>query len=55
MVDQHTIRAYDRDLDLLERRIAEMGGLAEKMVIDAVDALASGDTCLLYTSPSPRD
>ena len=39
MVDQHTVRAYDKDLDLLERRIAEMGGLAEKMVIDVVDAL----------------
>ena len=46
MVDQHTVRAYDKDLDLLERRIAEMGGLAEKMVIEAVDALASGDAAL---------
>ena len=46
MADQHTVRAYDKDLDLLERRIAEMGGLAEKMVIDAVDALASGDAAL---------
>ena len=42
MVDQHTVRAYDKDLDLLERRIAEMGGLAEKMVIEAVDALSLG-------------
>jgi hypothetical protein len=25
VVDQHTVRAYDKDLDLLERRIAEMG------------------------------
>ena len=46
MVDQHTVRAYDKDLDLLERRIAEMGGLAEKMVIEAVDALSSGDAAL---------
>jgi phosphate transport system protein len=46
VADQHTVRAYDKDLDLLERRIAEMGGLAEKMVIDAVDALAAGDTAL---------
>ena len=46
MADQHTVRAYDKDLDLLERRIAEMGGLAEKMVIEAVDALASGDSAL---------
>ena len=48
MVDQHTVRAYDKDLDLLERRIAEMGGLAEKMVIDAVDALATGDAALAH-------
>ena len=46
MADQHTVRAYDKDLDLLERRIAEMGGLAEKMVIDAVDALSTGDSAL---------
>ena len=46
MVDQHTVRGYDKDLELLERRIAEMGGLAEKMVIDAVDALSTGDTVL---------
>ena len=46
MADQHTVRAYDKDLDLLERRIAEMGGIAEKMVIDAVDALSSADTAL---------
>ncbi len=48
MVDQHTVRAYDKDLELLERRIAEMGGLAEKMVIDAMDALAAADTALAH-------
>ena len=48
MADQHTVRAYDKDLDLLERRIAEMGGVAEKMVIDAVDALAAGDAALAH-------
>jgi phosphate transport system protein len=48
VADQHTVRAYDKDLDLLERRIAEMGGIAEKMVIDAVDALAAGDAALAH-------
>ena len=48
MVDQHTVRAYDKDLDLLERQIAEMGGIAEKMVIDAVDALSTGDATLAH-------
>ena len=45
MVD-HTVRSYDKDLDALERRIAEMGGIAEKMVIDAMDALSQADTGL---------
>ena len=47
MVD-HTVKAYDRELDTLERRIAEMGGIAEKMVIDAMDALANADTGLAH-------
>ena len=56
MVDQHTVRAYDKDLDLLERRIAEMGGIAEKMVIEAMDALAAADTTLAHqvVSTDPR-
>ena len=41
---EHTVKAYDKELDTLERRIAEMGGIAEKMVIDAMDALANADT-----------
>ena len=47
MVD-HTVKGYDRELDALERRIAEMGGIAEKMVIDAMDALANADTVLAH-------
>jgi phosphate transport system protein len=43
---EHTVTAYDKELDALERRIAEMGGIAEKMVIDAMDALASADVAL---------
>jgi phosphate transport system protein len=48
VADQHTVRAFDKDLELLERRIAEMGGIAEKMVIEAVDALSSGDSALAH-------
>jgi phosphate transport system protein len=47
-VVEHTVRSYDKDLDSLERHIAEMGGLAEKMVIDAMDALAAADTALAH-------
>ena len=44
----HTVKAYDSELDALERRIAEMGGIAEKMVIDAMDALSNADKVLAH-------
>ena len=40
-MSEHIVRAYDKELDALGRRIAEMGGIAEKMVVDAMDALGS--------------
>jgi phosphate transport system protein len=43
---EHTLKAYDKELEALGRRIAEMGGIAEKMVIDAMDALANSDAAL---------
>jgi len=42
----HTMKAFDTDLQDLARMVAEMGGLAEKQVADAVDALAKRDTTL---------
>ena len=45
---EHTVKSYDRELDTIERLIAEMGGVAEKMVVDAVDALANADTVLAH-------
>ncbi|KQY98369.1 PhoU family transcriptional regulator [Pseudolabrys sp. Root1462] len=44
MNEQHTAKAFDVDLQDLSRMVAEMGGLAEKQVADAVDALAKRDT-----------
>ena len=38
MVD-HTVKAYDAELELLGRTISEMGGISEKMLADAMDAL----------------
>jgi phosphate transport system protein len=52
MVD-HTVKAYDKELDALGRRIAEMGGIAEKMVIEAMDALANADTVSRTRSSRP--
>ena len=40
---EHIVKAYDRELESLGRRIAEMGGLAEKMLSEAMDALADLD------------
>ncbi len=42
----HTVTSYDRELDALQRLIAEMGGVAETMVVKAVDALADADIAL---------
>ncbi|MBV9067018.1 MAG: phosphate signaling complex protein PhoU [Methylobacteriaceae bacterium] len=42
-MSDHTVRSYDRELEALGRRIAEMGGLCEKMLSDAMDALANLD------------
>jgi phosphate transport system protein len=45
-MSEHTIKAFDSDLQDLSRMVAEMGGLAEKQVADATDALAKRDTTL---------
>ena len=44
----HTVKAYDRDFNTLADRIAGMGRIAEKMVFDAMEALAGTDTALAY-------
>src|ERR1700733_5902716 len=43
-MSNHTVKGYDSDLDALGRKIAEMGGVAEMMVAQAIEALAIGDT-----------
>jgi phosphate transport system protein len=40
----HIAKAYDADLEELTRRVAEMGGLAERQIADSVDALVKRDT-----------
>jgi phosphate transport system protein len=46
MTDYHTTKAFDTDLQDLSRMVAEMGGLAEKLVADSVDALVKRDSML---------
>lgn len=45
-MSEHIVKSYDRDLESLGRRIAEMGGVAEKMLSEAMDALSAFDVDL---------
>ena len=45
-MSDHIVAAYDKELGLLGRKIAEMGGIAEKMLSDAMDSLADLDADL---------
>ncbi len=42
----HTTKAFDVDLQEITRRVAEMGGLAERQIADAIQALTDRDTDL---------
>jgi phosphate transport system protein len=48
-MSEHIVSSYDVDLQNLRRRIAEMGGIAEKMMADAIQALVKRDTPLAQT------
>jgi phosphate transport system protein len=45
-MSDHTVSAFDRELDLLGRKIAEMGGIGEKMLADGIDSLIRLDADL---------
>jgi phosphate transport system protein len=42
-MSEHIVSAYDKELQVLGRKIAEMGGIGEAMLADAMDALSSLD------------
>ena len=46
MGSEHTAKAFDTDLQELTRLVAEMGGIAEGMIVDSVDALIRRDVAL---------
>jgi phosphate transport system protein len=46
MMNEHTAKAFDSDLQELSRSIGEMGGLAEREIADAIQALTRRDTAL---------
>ena len=45
-VTDHTARVFDTDLIKVTQLVAQMGGVAQKQVNDAIDALARHDTTL---------
>lgn len=46
IVSDHTTKVFDADLAKLTQRVAEMGGFAQKQVLDAMDALIRHDSVL---------
>jgi phosphate transport system protein len=46
MQSDHTAKAFDDDLQEINRLISEMGGLAERQIADSVDALIRRDITL---------
>lgn len=46
MVAEHTVKAFDEDITRLRGLVAEMGGLAELSVTEAMDALVNGNDAL---------
>jgi phosphate transport system protein len=46
VMQEHTAKAFDVDLQEITRLVAEMGGLAEKLLADSVDALMRRDADL---------
>jgi phosphate transport system protein len=46
MLTEHTAKAFDTDLQELTRKVAEMGGLAEREIADAIQALTRRDADL---------
>jgi phosphate transport system protein len=42
-MSEHTIKAFDSDLQDIARKVAEMGGMAERQIADAIEALSKHD------------
>jgi phosphate transport system protein len=45
-MSDHIVKAYDKELDFLGRKIAEMGGLTEQMIAECIDSLVTMNTDL---------
>jgi phosphate transport system protein len=49
MAQEHTVKAFDEDITRLRGLIAEMGGLAEVSIAEAMEALVNGNNELAET------
>ncbi len=47
MINDHSSKQYDADLDALRSRVMQMGGLVENQISDAIKGFISGDLDLL--------
>jgi phosphate transport system protein len=45
-MNEHIVKSYDQELELLDKKIAQMGGLAERLLAQGFDALEKRDPSL---------
>ncbi len=48
-MSEHIVRSYDQELELLDKKIAQMGGLVERLLAEGFDALEKRDPQLAAT------
>jgi phosphate transport system protein len=48
-MSEHIVRSYDQELELLDKKIAQMGGLVERLLAEGFDALEKRDPELAAT------
>ena len=46
---EHISKQFDQELEAVRARVLQMGGLVEEQIINAMEALASGDVALANT------
>jgi len=46
---EHTSKQFDQELEMVRARVLQMGGLVEEQIINAVEALSTGNIDLANT------
>jgi len=44
MLQEHTLKQFDAELEAVRSRVLQMGGLVEEQITNAIEALSTGDT-----------